>query len=294
MKEEIRNIQDWKTMLQLEKLYITGETNANKDNVYFKYLAEHNRIDATTYKSRIVVTGKYSAFYETKIKEEFSQISNFLNKNKIMELATNFLISDIESLMTIAHRKEQIINDKKTRRQISSKFFSNGDAKYVKNNLEKAIKQILDIKEFPEESKDLQYLSILHSSEKPEQILLCENEDRLINPRQKYTEIWFAGGKNISKLKYVPKNDLPIFYLCDWDYDGLKTYLTIKKEYFNNIKLIIPENYTKKDIEKTNHKSKWKQDFDILKFNKKEQEIISELIPNYWIEEESIDIHELI
>lgn len=290
MKEEIRNIPDWKTMLHLEKLYITGETNAKKDNVYFKYLAEHNRIDTTTYKSKIIATNKYSGFYEIKIEEEFNRINNFLNKNKIIELATNFLISDIDSLMLIEHQKEQIRDNKRTRRQISSRFFSNGDAKYLKNNLEKAVKQILDIKEFPEENKNLQYISILHSSDKPNQILLCENEDRLINPRQKFTEIWFAGGKNISKLKYVPKIDLPIFYLCDWDYDGLKTYLTIKKEYLNSIELIIPENYIKKDIEKTNHSSKWKQDFDISIFNKREQEIISKLIPNYWIEEESIDI----
>lgn len=290
MNREIKNIKDWKTLSHLEQLYSNGETKGKKDNLYFKYLQEYNRIDLFTYKSKIIATNKFKDFYEKKIEEIFQKHNEFLINNNVKELSSNFLISDIESLITIENNKTLIIEEQRTRRQISSRYFKNGDAKYLKNNLEKAVKEILSIKEFPEDNKEQQFISILHSKETPKKIILCENEDRLINPRQNDIEIWHAGGKNIAKLKYIPKPDIEIHYLCDWDYDGLKTYLTIKQKYFKQIELIIPQNYTKKGIEETDHKSKWKPDFDINKFNETEKKILSDIIPNYWIEEESIDI----
>ena len=290
MNREIEKIKDWKTFLHLERLYIDGETKAKKDNVYFKYLHEYSRIDLFAFKSKVITADKFKDFYENKIQETFQKYNTFLIKNNIEQITSNFFISDIESLIKIENDKILIIEKHRTRRQISSRYFKNGDAKYLKNNLEKSVKEILKIKEFPEDNKEQQFISILHSKETAKKIILCENEDRLINPRQNDIEIWHAGGKNIAKLKYIPKPDIEIHYLCDWDYDGLKTYLTIKQEYFKQIELIIPQNYTKKGIEETDHKSKWKPDFDINKFNETEKKILSDIIPNYWIEEESIDI----
>jgi len=289
MNSEIENITKWQVLINLNQLYLTKETNAKSDDVFWRYLHEFERIDINKYKSKIIATDNFNAYYETKIQNFFNELNGFLTKHSINELAGSFLISDISVLIRIEKESQNIIDDNLTRKQISSRFFKNGDAKYLKGNLEKAVKQILRINEFPEDCKDQQFISILHSKKCATKIILCENPDRLLNPRMENIEIWHAGGKNTTKLKFVPKPQIPIYYLCDWDFDGLNIYLHIKKEYFENLELIIPDIIIKKDIVLTNHKSKWKADFRIDKFNTKEQTIIKQLIPNFWIEEESID-----
>ncbi|MDX8554440.1 hypothetical protein MK851_12510 [Tenacibaculum sp. 1B UA] len=34
-------------------------------------------------------------------------------------------------------------------------------------------------------------------------------------------ELWYAGGKNVKKMDYGDTRGLPVYYSCDWDYDGL-------------------------------------------------------------------------
>jgi len=289
MNSEIENINKWQTLINLNQLYLSSETKSNSDTIYWKYLHDFERVDINKFKSKIVATEKFKNYYETKIQNTFEELDNFIKKNEIKELTSSFLISDIIVLIQIEKEKQNIVDNNLTRRQISSRYFKNGDAKYLKGNLEKAVKQVLYIKEFPEDNKEKQFISILYSKKNATKILLCENEDRLLNPRMENTNIWHVGGKNTAKLKYVPKPEIPIYYLCDWDYDGLKTYLHIKNEYFNDLQLIIPNIDLKKSIEKTNHKSVWKNDFQIKNFKVMEQNIIKELIPNYWIEEESIN-----
>ena len=59
--------------------------------------------------------------------------------------------------------------------------------------------------------------------------LLCENLNFLKTPRiarDNHIELWYVGGNNISNIDYIPdhKLTLPLYYSCDWDYDGLKIY----------------------------------------------------------------------
>ena len=76
--------------------------------------------------------------------------------------------------------------------------------------------------------KDQQFLRVLYPKNKTQFIILCENIDRLRSPRHDFIEFWYAGGRNTIQLQFIPKPTRPIFYLFDWDFDGLIPLANIK------------------------------------------------------------------
>jgi hypothetical protein len=191
--------------------------------------------------------------------------------------------------------RDQIIQFNETRKGISLMFFKN--EKYLKGKeaLEDAVKLILNIEKFADD-RDLQYLYVLHCIA-PKSIILCENLNFLRIPektRENQLEMWFAGGRNIEKLAFADRRNLPIYYSCDWDYDGLDIFYSVMK-IIPEIKLLMP-NGVPRDIIKTEHKSLWKKrenpaflsGLQLDMFTEEQKGLIQQLIKeNLWIVEES-------
>lgn len=118
--------------------------------------------------------------------------------------------------------RTQIIAADTSLRNISLMFFKNDKYLENKESLVEALKQILEVKEFSDE-KDQQYIYKLECHD-PVAIVLFENLDFLTKPnkpRKHGIELWYVGGKNVGKLDYSQTRGLPIYYSCDWYYDGL-------------------------------------------------------------------------
>lgn len=94
--------------------------------------------------------------------------------------------------------------------------------------------------EFPEESKDQQFTLTLYPRSQTRFIILFENKNRLIIPRHEYIEFWYAGGKNTKQLQFIPKPKHSMFYLFDWDYDGIGIYVRIKQRFFPSYRHSFP------------------------------------------------------
>jgi hypothetical protein len=194
--------------------------------------------------------------------------------------------------------RTQIIKSNETRRGVSLMFFKHEKHLDSSEALERAVKKILNIEQFAD-SRDFQYLYVLHCNT-PKAIVLCENLYFLKipeKPRRSNIELWYAGGRNIEKLNYADRRGLPIYYICDWDHDGL--------DIFKSVKAIIPEiilltpNGEQRDIVKTDHKSLWTNSgspslLSGLKadlFSPDQRLLIERLIrDNSWIVEESNDL----
>jgi hypothetical protein len=153
------------------------------------------------------------------------------------------------------------------------------------------------------DNRDFQYLYVLHCIN-PRAIVLCENLHFLKipgKPRENQLELWYAGGKNIEKLKYADHRGLPIFYSCDWDYDGLDIFRMVKQR-IRSIQLLDPNGPTR-GIEESEHKSLWRKrdspealsGLDASLFNNQQKLLIKRLISNNeWIIEESNNLIHMI
>jgi len=156
---------------------------------------------------------------------------------------------------------------------------------------------------YPAYPKDQQYIYVL-KCKKPKCIVLCENLDFLkkpTRPRKYNIELWYAGGRNISKLVYSETRELPVYYSCDWDYDGLDIFQEVKK-IFPQIKLLTP-NAQSKNIIESEHKSLWKisenpcnlSGLNHLDYTLTQKAIIRRLIKkNHWITEEDNDLIKMV
>ncbi|HMU04688.1 MAG TPA: hypothetical protein PJ990_13740, partial [Saprospiraceae bacterium] len=191
----------------------------------------------------------------------------------------------------------QIIKKEATVRIVSLMFFKNEKYLLGKEALIYAVKTLLQIEELADD-KDLQYKYVLECNN-PKCIVLCENIDFLKRPtlaRANNIELWFAGGKNVNKLDFSDPRGLPIYYSCDWDFDGLFIIYPLVKQKIPEIQLLTP-NGSPKSIEETEHNSKWKnikdKNIDFL-LTPKQLSLVKELIQNnQWIIEESNDIEKI-
>jgi len=77
--------------------------------------------------------------------------------------------------------------------------------------------------------------------------------------------------------------------LCDWDNKGIEIYQDIKKNIFSRIEIIIPQ----EPIKFSNIESVWKTQIDYSLFSDKAKRLLGRLIPEKWVEEESIN-HNLL
>jgi uncharacterized protein YozE (UPF0346 family) len=215
--------------------------------------------------------------------------SSFIEKFSFDYLENHYSVGEIETLIKIETEREKIVESDIALTNILAIYFGSSKYKTTNSNLAKAIKTILGIDIFPEEIKDQQFTSILYPKEKTRFIILCENINRLIIKRHQFIEFWYAGGKNIKQLEFIPAPQHPIFYLCDWDFDGLNTYIEIKQKYLPTLTLFIPTNHETLMIEQEKvkkHRSKWKNNYAFQYLNDKEKIIAENLFNTKSIIEE--------
>lgn len=296
---------NWIELRALNNLYSNGEVKINDTlakSGEINYLINSLRILDRTHNKLFIVEG-FAEIYEKDYLEKYNHYEAFLLDNELLKPQLRFEESDIQILIGIKEDmdngnlkplREQIIKNEATVRIVSLMFFKNEKYLLGKEALINAVKLLLDIDELADD-KDLQYKYVLECKD-PNYIVLCENIDFLKRPtlpRANNIELWYVGGKNVTKLDYSDTRGLPIYYSCDWDFDGLFIIYPLVKEKIPNIKLLTP-NGTPKSIIETEHNSKWEsikdRNIDYL-ITVQQQDILKELIQNnQWIIEESCDL----
>ncbi len=236
-----------------------------------------------TDKKTLTKSRSYDPFYSNTLLPKFYQYKEFINRFEFDSL--NLDESDIQILLQIEANRNAIVKEGRSQKEISAAYF--GGAKKLKRNsrIYDAVVKILGVDNLARDEHDQQYLFVLHcESLTPRCIVLCENDNKLRKPRLKDVELWHAGGRNTAKLKFIPKPQLPIYYLCDWDNNGIEIYQDIKANIFQNIELLIPQNpYQTSDIE-----SPWTVQIKRNLFSPGALKILDTVVPEKWIEEENI------
>lgn len=254
------------------------------------YLFDNNCIE----KNRKVISAlpDFTLKYVEFILPVYEKINSFIGKFNIQYTEDYCSIFDFECLFLIEEDREKLIEF--TFQQILTKYFKS--SKYTKknSNLATSIKAVVGIDYYIEDDKDQQFLRVLYPKNKTLFIILCENIDRLRNPRHEFIEFWYAGGRNTIQLQFIPKPTIPILYLFDWDFDGLNIYNHIKQNYFPTLTAIIPtdfESLMEKQNEVRYHRSKWENDNFLQYLTDKEKNIAESLIKtNSIIEEQKIHL----
>ena len=175
----------------------------------------------------------FAAYYEKNFKTDFQNAEQFLSAAGLEHDARrSYTLNDINTLQFIAANKSELQQSLTTLRTFSSRVFTYGGSKYLETHrsLLEAVYQLLEIEQFPaEDPKILQWRFVVDCPD-ARHIVLCENLNFLKTPRiarDNHIELWYVGGNNISNIDYIPdhKLTLPLYYSCDWDYDGLKEAL---------------------------------------------------------------------
>lgn len=296
---------NWVVIKGLQKIYEKGLVKKNATllkDPKVKYLLNQT-IELREVGGNLKKNQGFDEYYEENHLSNFLKYHDFLYKNHFLKPQTRFEESDIRVLMDISDGmlndqlksvRKQIIDFEESVRGVSRMFFKNEKYLINKGSLIEAVKQLLQIDKLADD-KDQQYKYMLECNQ-PKCIVLCENIDflkRPTRPREHNIELWYAGGKNINKLNYADTSarNLPIYYSCDWDHDGLKIYELVNK-IIPQIKLLYP-NGRPVSIKSTEHKSLWKRQGPLSGltdklYNENQKQLIQELIQNdCWIIEES-------
>jgi hypothetical protein len=306
---------NWQTFKSLHELYATGKTKNRSslvENAVIKYHTAQSRELLVT-RNEIIVK-KPEVFSDTFVNRylaKFNECLRLLDDIGENTPQCRFEVDDILILGEIKAKldngeleeiRNQIIESNETRRGVSLMFFKHEKHLEGKEALERALKKILQIDAFAD-NRDFQYLYVLQCHH-PKAIVLCENLYHLKMPekaRRNQLELWYAGGRNIEKLVYSQNRDLPIYYMCDWDYDGLDIYASVKGK-IPSIRLLTP-NGERRSIVKTEHKSLWRYSecptslSGLTKelYTDDQKKLIEVLInENTWIIEESNNLIELL
>lgn len=295
---------NWIELKALNKLYKEEQITLNEtlsQSKEIKYLINSRGVLEQNHKT-LIANDAYKMVYEREYYDKYVLYEEFLTQFDLLKPQSRFEESDINKLIDIHNSKkngdldeliQQIIANDETIRGVSEMFFRNEKYLDNKTSLVDALKKILGVSHFANE-KDQQYIYKLECK-KTKAIILCENLDFLrkpLKPREFGIELWYAGGKNVDKLNYSTTRDLPIFYSCDWDYDGLFIIYPLVKRIIPDIQLLTP-NAIPKSIIETEHKSLWDSNPELSNqlFCESHRSIIKSLIEkNQWIIEESNDL----
>lgn len=303
----------WNHLLALNELYKTGKTKKNiQHHAYIKKLIEKRLIKFKIgSQNTFLADNKYKKFYEEEHLNIFKGYQLFfIDESLPCTGKQNYLEEDILKLMLLSLNKNEIRKNVTTANRFSNDFFEK-DAKYLKGNesLYNAVLKILEIPHFPEKEPKNHVWRLITDCINPTVIVLCENMDNLYVPdkfREVGVELWYVGGNNTAIVHEIDKSKLklPLYYICDWDYDGLKIYsrlVEIMKTKDKKITLLTPkEGSVRLNVNSKHHKSKWKQEkpFSSLErslFAIKQQLLIQELIrSDQYIQEEGQDLLELL
>lgn len=300
---------NWVVLTSLSHIYFEGRTSKKRSLItdpQIKYLL-NSTLELKDEGDEIAAGPGFREYYEREHLANYIRYKEFLKKHTFLKPQTRFEETDIRILMDIEQRmqtgellaiRNQIIEAEESQRGVSLMFFKND--KYLKDHdsLIDPIKQLLGIDRLADE-RDQQYKYVLECK-KPKCIVLCENIDflkRPTRPREHHIELWYAGGRNVPKLEFSGTRGLPIYYSCDWDYDGLDIFRLVKS-LIPNIQLLFPTGQPR-GILATEHKSSWKFRDDLGRLSGLEKELFSvneisliqELIrTDTWIIEESNDL----
>lgn len=310
----MNNKLTWQILKALNTLYVKGKipSNNTKDS-QIKHLLSRKLIGYQHGNSNYFVPlDGYKNFYEKNFLNDFQLYENFLYRiDPDTDGRKICTIRDIQTLIFIDEQRFELKKSLTTRRTFSSEIFKYGGSKYLENHpgLDKLVCKILEIENFPaEDPKNFQWRFVVDCPN-PDKIVLCENLDFLKTPniaRQQNIELWYVGGNNTANIHHISQEKLnkPLFYSCDWDYDGLRIYCRIKdilNEKSKNISLLYPSNiHNKLPVDSPHHNSKWNHSVDFSGldsnyFTVKEMDLIYQLIKkNQWIEEESNNLLEML
>ncbi|MFV0594020.1 MAG: hypothetical protein ACK5M7_21795 [Draconibacterium sp.] len=310
---------NWRVIKALHQLYHLRQTRAKiQEHPYidhlFSYPGKCLEYAQKGAKKVIIPTKKFDAEYTKQgIESLYHNYEQFLSENELLKIQSNYSEFEIRALMLMKN-SESILNELKTkieqgeesRKGVSNLFFKS--SKYIKKGsaLESAILKVIGVKEFTQsENQGFYHVPCLN----PKFIIVCENMYflTLSIARQNNVELWCAGGNNTKPFKNISKIDHPIYYLCDWDYDGLKIYESIasiigsilnKK---TELQLITPNGKTESIISTSDyHSSLWQNHLTLSGLNPsmysdEQKGLIKGLIEsNEWIEEEGNNIQTLI
>ena len=299
----------WRELKALFELYTEGSTTAKIQNhPYIVFLKEDKKIldNKLGNKKILIKTDGYDDYYRHNHWNDFKHYNEFLATRNILNHSSRYAEDDIQVLILVAQNRDEILTSLTTQRTFSSIFFKNKDSKHLEKHpgLEKAILSILGIPHFPDKDPQNNQFRYVVDCKNRKNIVLCENLSFLKIPwkaREHFVELWYVGGNNVEKLNHIDLTEItcPIYYSCDWDYDGLKIYQRIK-EYIPNLNLLKPINPMFKSTRTDNHKSYWKKNMpfsslDSSKYDPESLSLIKELIDNdTWIEEESNDLYRML
>lgn len=300
----------WRTLKALNALYEKGKTPATivNDGFIERLMHTHRLIRLKlTNANYLEPCRNFAEYYEKNFAADFQQAEQFLTEAGLEHDARRcYTLDDIHTLQFIAAHKMELQQSLTTLRTFSSKVFTYGGSKYLENHpgLLKVVYQILGIEHFPaEDPKVLQWRFVVDCPD-AQLIVLCENLNFLKTPliaRENHIELWYIGGNNISNINYIPEHklSLPLYYSCDWDYDGLKIYERLHEKFADKSKplsLLYPSPIQRKPVNSPDHNSQWNHNlpFSGLStslFQPVAVALIQDLIAhNEWIEEETTEL----
>jgi hypothetical protein len=297
----------WPVLKALNDLYEKKKTAAKIQEVdYIRYLMTQTDLIAQKKgNNNVLVAGDdYEKYYEDNFQSAYQYYYNFFKKVDIRpDGGKNFTEEDIRTLMVIYESRNELRGNLSNIEDFSGKIFDYAGSKYLKlrNSVRNAVLKILEIDEFPQTSKDLQYRLVVDYPN-PKAIILCENKSFLKQPwnaKELEAKLWHVGGNNIAIIDDIDEMELayPMYYSCDWDFHGLTIFQRIKNKLKNRgveIKILTPpppHQYLPTDS--FMHKSRWDykvafSGLDKKVFSTNEQELVAKLIKeDLWIEEES-------
>ncbi|WP_343700007.1 hypothetical protein [Chitinophaga sp.] len=302
---------NWQSFKSLHELYKNGRTKNRTtlaEDAVFRYHTYQTKELLFTKKDILTTAnGNFRNTFENRYLDKYNECLELLIAIGEDTPQCRFELDDILRLREMKRQmdngdlediRQQIKDSNETRRGVSLMFFKHEKHLDSSEALERAVRTILKIDSFSD-SRDFQYLYILQCHN-PKAIVLCENLYFLKmpeRPRKNNIELWYAGGRNVEKLIYSQNRNLPIYYMCDWDYDGLDIFRLVKDK-IPTIQLLTP-NGEPKDIIKSEHKSLWKNPeaptllsgLSAHLYTESQKQLIEKLIrENTWIVEESNDL----
>lgn len=303
---------NWRHLKALNDLYQLGNSKAKiQDHSYIRYLILKRLLTPKVGNHNILqANASYKNFYEANFKENFIHFEEFLNTSGLPDDGVRrYTEEEIKTLIFIRDNKNELKKYLSTERTFSSQVFKS--SKYLENKpgLKNAVYKLLDIVEFPERDPKNNQMRLVVDCPNPQLIVLCENMNNLKMPWEKrkyHIELWYVGGNNIGIIDEIPFKylELPLYYVCDWDYDGLRIYTDVKEKIETKgktITLIQPDDLgLALPVNSDHHNSKWLKDKEFSglntgDFSNEQKKLITHLIRNnLWIEEESFNLVELL
>lgn len=305
----------WAQLKALHQVYTSRQTKAPLfANAYLLRLKTDRKL--LRYKSgnhQYIEAGTgFKAFFEINFLSAYLRYTQFFEASGVLsDGRRSYSLYDLETLLYIWKNKATLSGNLTTLRTFSGELFKGKGTKYLENNnsVLMAVYQILGIGHFPKSDPKEQQWRLIIDCPDPKRVLLCENLDALKVPEiaiELNTELWYVGGNNTRILHNLSPDKLkiPVLYMCDWDYDGLRIFENVRRilaEKAAVVQLLMPYDLSKiLPVDSPHHYSKWKRPqpfsglcpdfYDAAAFK-----LITRLINrDEWVEEENQELEALL